>query len=39
MEGIKHLKTPLQLKLEEAILTVKGLKLELRRTDLEIDNI
>jgi len=27
------------LKLEEAILGVKGLKLELRKTDLEIDNI
>jgi len=29
----------IEIKLEEAILTVQGLKLELRKTDMEIDNI
>jgi len=29
----------IEIKLEEAILAVQGLKLELRKTDLEIDNI
>jgi len=29
----------IEIKLEEAILGVQGLKLELRKTDMEMDNI
>jgi len=33
------MKKIIQIKLEEAILVVQGLKLELRKTDMEIDKI